>query len=164
MTLWFCQAHEWHTNITSRQKFGSWKDSISYNMKRSGRHFPSNIRNFSLPSKLPVTFSLTDSFNCNRLLRRERHWVWRLHCHQGYTLMFRRSVLSATSGLKIGAAHSSETSLNIYQTTLRHIPEDSERDIHSHLRENLKCYMNWVCSRYDLMWPPSTVQLHALEL
>jgi hypothetical protein len=35
------------------------------------------------------------------------------------------------------AVHSSETSAKFYQTTRRHIPEDST--LHSHRRENLTC-------------------------
>jgi hypothetical protein len=60
-----------------------------------------------------------------------------------FTLLF--------SALKMEAARSSETSVNVYQTIMRHNPKDG--NLHSHLRENLK---KVVC-RYSVLTLSSTL-------
>jgi hypothetical protein len=52
--------------------------------------------------------------------------------------MFRRNVLHLSSGQKMEETRSSETLINVYRTTRRHIPEDN--NLYSPCREDLKSH------------------------
>jgi hypothetical protein len=69
-----------------------------------------------------------------------KHWSWTSE----FTLLIGCSAYSST--LKMEATRSYEQSVNFYQTTWRHIPEDST--LHKHRRQNLKSHFTLYSNHY----------------